>query len=233
MFEKKKKNKDEFPINGEEKKKGKHTLLGLVFSVVMACIIFFGMTSYQAQKMDNYVKEKKVVAKADIPANTLITQDNVDKYFDEMEINKKLVVSDSVENKNDMVGYVCEYPVANAQVISKKNFVAKDSILSSIKNKAYITFTASNIGSAVGGTIREGSVINVDVVSDEGTEQAGQFYVNAVYDTNGTKLSNTDGDKNKTALVIEIVIDKTQITQFEDKLSKGNVYISKVTEDKK
>lgn len=202
----------------------KKNLFGLVLSVFVAICVFVGLTSYQTTLLSDYEKVTRVISIKTIPKGTLITEKNVANYFTTDEIEAHHDVASSVNEINDMIGYISNADIANGQTISLINFVEKNHLLANKADIVYVSFTVSKAGDAVGGTIREGNIIDVTVKTNDGVVSAGEsLYVNAVYDTSYRTLTETD---DTPATTIEVALDKNKANDFIDAISSGTIYVS-------
>lgn len=207
------------------RKTNNRNLLGLVFSVLIAICVFVGLTSYQTTILSSYEKVTRVVAIKDVPSGILITSENVSNYFTVDEIEARHDVTTPIENLNDLVGYISQSEIACGQTVSLINFTEKDHILAEISDVVYMSFNVSKAGDALGGTIREGNIIDVDVATNDGVIEAGKsMYVNSVYDANYVRLSDSD---TAPAVTIEVAISASEVDDFVSAISNGTVYVSR------
>lgn len=207
------------------KNKNNRNLFGLVLSVLVAVSVFVGLVSYQTSVLSNYEKVSRVVAIKDMPDGIRITAQNVNDYFQMDEIEATHDVTKPVEAVEDLIGYVSASEIAKGQTASYVNFTNESELLSWIKDPVHISFTVSKAGDALGGTIRAGNIIDVNVSSKDEVILAGEsLYVTAVYDTNYALL--TENDTNP-ALTIEVVIDAAEAADFVSAISSGSIYVSR------
>ena len=208
------------------KNKNNKNLLGMVFAIIVAIGVFVGLTSYQATVLSDYEKVVRVVAIKDVPNGMAITANNVSQYFAEEEIEAKHDVNSPVETLDSLVDFVSNTKIAKGQTASFVNFVSKKHLLAGITDMTYISFTVSKAGDALGGTIREGNVIDVNVATiNDGVINAGtSLYVNAVYDSGYVKLSESD---TAPALTIEVALDSKDAEQFIEAINNGTPYVSR------
>lgn len=207
------------------KNRNNRNLLGFVFSILVAVCVFVGLTSYQSRILSAYEKCVRVVAVKDIAAGTMISEQNAGTYFKEQEIEVRRDVTQPVENVNDLVGYVSQSDIAAGQTLSYMNFATAESLAGDISDTVYLSFTVNEAGNAVGGTIREGNIIDVDVATEEGVVSAGEsIYVNAVYDSGYVKLTEAD---EAPATTIEVALSSDDVEAFVAALHKGTPYVSR------
>ncbi len=216
--------KKEKTIKKPRNKNGQN-LLGLVVSVLVAICVFIGLTAYQTSILSDYEKVTRAVAIKSIPDGIAITEENVRTYFAMDEIEAKHDVDGSVEVLEDLIGYVSKTDIANGQTVSLVNFVKKEHLLADVEDIVYVSFTVAKAGDAVGGTIREGNVIDVDVATTDGVVSAGEaLYVNAAYDVNYIRLSDAD---TTPAVTIEVAISSDDAETFVKAINSGTAYVSR------
>lgn len=215
----------EKPKIKKPKSVNQRNLLGLVLAVIAAVCVFVGLTSYQTQLLSDYEKVSRVVAVKRVPGGTLITASNVNAYFTVEEIEARHDVESPAEKLEDITGYVSKTEIAKGQTVSHINFVEKEHLLAGVSDIVYVSFTVYKAGDALGGTIREGNVIDVSVATTDETIIAGKsLYVNAVYDSAYQKLSASDAAP---ATTIEVGMSAEDAGQFIDAIGRGNVYVSR------
>lgn len=226
MFGKK---KSSIEKNKDKKPKKKLSIKGLVLSLILTIVLFFVLLTVETSILDDYAKEKRVFAKTDIPAGTELTSQNVETYFMEFETDAKLVQEKGVRTKQELAGYVTTRNIEkNEAATTASSFaVSKDSLFLGMDKPVEIGFKADDISQVVGGTLRNGDRIDVNVVNKE--TQINETiiegaYVSKAFDTSGNYVDKAGVTPTT---VITVIMDEKNIPEFNEKLGSGLIRVSK------
>lgn len=89
----------------QPKKKIKASSLAFVLlSLVLTIALFFGLVLLQNVLSEKIVYQSVVVAKEDIPENTILTMENADKYLTMKNLNILDMTSTTLTSADDLLG---------------------------------------------------------------------------------------------------------------------------------
>ena len=90
----------------------------LVFAVI--CFICLLMVARRAS--GNYDVVNLIVANQELPLNTEITEENVNKYFSEVTVNAELSSKDSIKDMKILVGKFTSEPIYKKELVHTASF---------------------------------------------------------------------------------------------------------------
>ena len=93
----------------------------IVLSFVLTIALFFGLIVLQNKFSQEIVYQPVLVAKIDIPAKTIITQENINKYFTTKQINVLDITSGDLSSADNLIGRQ-----AIVDLIAGENVMLKD-----------------------------------------------------------------------------------------------------------
>lgn len=219
-----------FKKNKNNKEPKKVSLKLIFFSLVAAISIFFVLIKVEASILEDYEKNTVVVALQEVKNGVEITNENVEDYFKIKDVDKTLITNNTVEILDYMIGYIVKNDISMGEIVSKNDLIAKSSILANIKEPIETSFKASDLSEVVGGVLRPGDLINISVINKETAENdeiIKNVYVSQSFDSSGSGLDQETEDKS--ALTINIIIDKEFESEFNSRINQGKVRVSKVS----
>lgn len=199
----------------------------VLFSAVLAMILFFILLSIESNILGKYEKKVVFVASSDIPYGTEITKENAPKLFKMAEVEVARVTKTTVVQGEQLFDMVTTSNITNGEIVSVNDLRSKSDILNAITTPTKIGFKVDEISSSVTGTVRQGDLIDIHVVdSNTGVDELlmSKVYVDSVYDTAGNKVDRTT--QGVAVMNINIVIDETMVSDFNSKCAKGKIKIN-------
>lgn len=224
MFRRKLKQKS----NGNKKNKS-YPIKKFLFSLILAILAYLGLVSAEKSILQAYQKCTVVLVKKEIEENTVITNANAEEYFCLAEIPSKLKTNHTASSYKELIENIACVPLAKGEIVSKSRFMKIEEILKEIHDPVEVSLEASDLSQMVGGILRQGDIINISVVnnvSKVNQEVLNSVYVTKVFDTNGKRISKTQ--KDVSAVILNVIIDRKEIQNFNEKISLGDVRVCKV-----
>ena len=233
MFEKKV-NVKEAPKQGKKEKKEKRqlkapsivkiVLVPLLITAVLVAAIYIVMD--KMTERETFLKNV-VVASQDIRVNAYITPDEVDQYFDVIQVDGNAVAENAYTSLKDLKekGFYTNIPIGNGQIVYSGNIKPTDARLDKYKSGYEITSIAvSNFDKGVNGRLREGAIIDVyavDPATDELTLYVEDVYVAAAYDSSGNELTTEEG----VAQSFTVFVKAAEIENMNRAINYGEIHI--------
>jgi len=243
------------PFKKERTKPGiKNTSIkaGLI-CLACALLVFFVLIIIEKNIINATDKDRVLVIIADVKDGTKITEDNVEIYLGYAERNSHEIPKGAVTDIYQVLDqYVTRDMVTNEIAITSA-FEEID-LYGGIESPIEVSIGVSNIAQVVGGTIREGDLINLDIITKNplpsealyGTDTNGQaaldtyicsklldkVRVTRVFSSNGVpvKTENAVEGSAETATVINIVIPEELEVIFNKAVVEGTIRVSRVVE---
>lgn len=166
-----------------------------IIAAIIVCVIYVVVdTKASADEL----KTEVLCMVKDVPANTIVTADNVKDYFTVVSVDKAAVPDNAYKQLSDLPkdGFYIENAMSKSQMVLKDDIATVDAILDKYKDGYEITsFKAPDFTRGVNGCIRKGDIVDVYAV-DSTTDMlillAEDVYVYEVYDSSGNKVTSKD-----------------------------------------
>ena len=230
MFEKKV-NVKETPKQGKKEKKEKKqvkapgvvkiVLVPLLITAILVAAIYLVMDKMTERET---LLKNVVVASQDIRVNAYITPDEVDQYFDVIQVDGNAVAENAYTSLKDLKekGFYTNIP---GQILYSGNIKPTDARLDKYKSGYEITSIAvSNFDKGVNGKLREGAIIDVyavDPATDELTLYVEDVYVAGAFDSSGNELTTEEG----VAQSFTVYVKAAEIENMNRAINYGEIHI--------
>lgn len=204
--------------------KSEKKITSLIISLILAIIVFIGLTVVESKIIAPQGKVKVYVATKDLNKGTLITKENVNEYFAREIIQGNLKVSNAVENENSLIDHLVGENINKGAVVANNYFIDKNNILNKIENPVEVSFTTNDVSTVLGGIIRAGDIVDLSVVKDKNSENlVKDAYVTKVFSQDNTELKRDD---KKPSMTINVIIPQALVKDFNTAVSEGQIRVS-------
>ncbi|WP_294359930.1 hypothetical protein [uncultured Clostridium sp.] len=199
----------------------------LVFAVI--CFICLLMVARRAS--GNYDVVNLIVANQELPLNTEITEENVNKYFSEVTVNAELSSKDSIKDMKILVGKFTSEPIYKKELVHTASFSSKKEILEEYDDPYEGSIKVEEFSDAVSGTIRAGDYVNIYVIDELSNEskkvnKENAIYISNVFDSNGARIE--PGDEESVAVSFNFYIEKSESQEFYENVTNKKIILTKV-----
>ena len=233
MFEKKV-NVKEAPKQGKKEKKEKRqvkapgivkiVLVPLLITAVLVAAIYLVMDKMTERET---LLKNVVVASQDVRVNAYITPDEVDQYFDVIQVDGNAVAESAYTSLKDLKakGFYTNIAIGSGQILYSGNIKPTDARLDKYQSGYEVTSIAvSNFDKGVNGKLREGAIIDIYAV-DPATDELALFvedvYVAGAYDSSGNELTTEEG----VAQSFTVYVKATEIENMNHAINYGEIHI--------
>lgn len=225
----------------EETKQRKKTEKGkykILISAILACAVTVGLIKYQEQALSKYETVGVVCVKPSVKSlkeGTVINEETVKKYFSVEQRQKNTVSSNALMDMEKLIGKRTSIELCANDVITTAQFSDINEKLHEISDPVETSINATDLSQLVGGILREGDTIDISVIGDEGqlVYELRDVYVTKAFDSSGQIIDenlNEAGDgttSNENAMIINVIIEKSDEALLDQQLSNGVVRIAK------
>lgn len=225
----------------EETKQRKKTEKGkykILISAILACAVAVGLIKYQEQALSKYETVGVVCVKPSVKSlkeGTVINEETVKKYFSVEQRQKNTVSSTALMDMEKLIGKRTSIELYANDVITTAQFSDINEKLHEISDPVETSINATDLSQLVGGILREGDTIDISVIGDEGqlVYELRDVYVTKAFDSSGQIIDenlNEAGDgttSNENAMIINVIIEKSDEALLDQQLSNGVVRIAK------
>lgn len=233
----------------EQGKRQKVQAFGIAAVIgILLVVALFALESAILNKEDTV---NAYVLTQDVSDGTQITEDNVDSYFLQREIQISLVPEGYITDKADLVGRFFNHDYKANEVITESGLDDRMNVyLNSIEDPVDISFSLNDLGSVVSGTLREGDYINMyglqqtEVVRESPDGQV-SYYADTVQELRVsqsytfehimiTKVFNSSGaaisteDEVGASTLFNVTISEKDAQKFAEMLANCTVRLAKV-----
>lgn len=175
----------------------------IVLSLVLTVALFFGLIVLQNKFSQEIVYQPILVAKTNIPVKTIITEDNIDKYFTYRQTNVLDITSGDLSSADKLIGRQAIVELVAGENVMLKDFEEISIYTSRLKNPIEISIPLGSIENSDGGKIRTGDIINITMMysttqlkSGTNTIDMGQNVPNTITVVKNENDETEDIDKN-------------------------------------
>ena len=191
--------KEEAAKSGSGKEKAlsivKTLAIPTMIAAIIVCVIYVVVDSKASA---DELKTEVLCMVKDVPANTIVTADNVKDYFAVVSVDMAAVPDNAYKQLSELPkdGFYIENAMSKSQMVFKDDISIVDAILDKYKDGYEITsFKAPDFTRGVNGCIRKGDIVDVyavDPTTDMLILLAENVYVYEVYDSSGNKVTGKD-----------------------------------------
>lgn len=196
---------------------------GVIAALVAAVAVFVVMLQMEKNILTKYEKGTVYVAAADIPKGQLITEENLDRYFEEKTLDISCIPATALNCPEQVAGLAAVFDIEPGVLLSEGMFETLDDIWKDMEEPVVAGFKAEDIYQVVGGVLRAGDRIHIYSVSEE--RQAvlvwDDVYVKEVFDQTGMRIDG--GDMVTAASRINVYLDKKDVEAFYSELASGTL----------
>lgn len=207
----------------------KRKLINLSISIALTGACFFGLVLIQSKINSPNGVTDVIVAKDNIERGTVITRDNLNSLFEEKsKVDNGVVPETSIKNKNSLIGMIAENDICKNEIVNENKVKSKGKTLIDVLIPREVTIDLESIGCSVGGTLREGDLVDIVLSDDElkeSTDVLNNVYINSALTSDGTKVER--GQSNPTTL-INVIVDQHNVEKLSTAMQKGTIRVSKV-----
>ena len=212
-------------------KKHKNLWIGIV-SIGLALLVFCVLLLVQERMKEKPVYEAVLCAKEGIDEQVVITEENALRYIEIKKVPVDYIPEKTVKSLSDLYGQVFLTPVAKGSILTEwmsenfnKDYKKYDCL-------TWISVPMKELYEGVAGTIRKGDYIDIYALWKEDDRMYSQLLLEhvRVQETFSAQGASVKGKDEGLSQLIVVPIEKGQVGNFYEMLSKGNVRIAKYEE---
>lgn len=213
----------------------------MLISFICAVFVFVAIIVLQNKILNPNGKEEVYFAKKNISQNTIITKSNISSYFNRKLVSKdNLIDSPAIEQYQIIQKYV-KNDIIKGEEISTQKLDDVSKRLKPIQNLREYSLKFDDISQVVGGTLREGDVIDLILTQNasENSEhktltetELKNVVISKAFTADGKRISRENSD-NYTATVLNLYISAEDAHKLDNAISQGKVKAIKVLDNSK
>lgn len=231
--------------NNKEKvqtEKGKYKFL---ISLLLAVAVTMGLITYEDYKLSDYETVTVLCVNKNmdtIAEGTVITEENADEYFYTMEVQKELATKNALTSVDELIGKKTSVEMYANEIVTSADFTDVNDELSSIIDPVETSINASDLSQLVGGILREGDIIDISIIGEEGEViyKLDGVYVTKAFNTSGEMIdknasNHADADSNETvsnenAMIVNVIMSKSDEQALNRHINNGRIRVAKTND---
>lgn len=216
----------------KEKEKGKSFLPGVILVAFIAALAtFFILLQVEKNALSAYEKEYVWCAAAELPRGFEVTQQNWEQCFEQVEMDKSKVQSQTIAQPQDLVGKQTTIAIPQGAMLASAMFSDEEKYVENLQNPVVAGCKGEDLFQLVSGVLRKGDLVHIYMVNEE----LGETYllwenvlVYQVFDSSGNVISPED--ETTAASRVNLLLEKGYAEQFYNELENGSLRVVKVWE---
>jgi len=198
----------------------------LIIGLLLALVVFSALLAAEYNIMKKYKQTEVLVAAGSIKQGTLITDDNVKKYFKTILVSDELKTSSVLTDAEKTSGKLAVCNIAEGSIIYKENFKNEERI-AGIDNPAELSVSLNNFSDGVSGTLRKGDYVCM-YGKDENTQntKAGYYYIKDAFTSAGEKIQ--PGDTASVASVFTLIVEESEYESVCQFIKNNDIMLVKI-----
>lgn len=209
--------------------KNKKLWIGVI-SFILAFLMFSVLLMIQKSMNEEPMYEEVLCAKTSVAQNTIITEQNAEKFFELRKVPEKWLPSQYMICLEDTYGMILEADISEGTIMTKTVLTSHKTYYKDYQNLTWISVPIDKLFEGVAGSLRVGDYIDIYMLSKDEEEYhcslvAEKVRVEATYSVQGDIIeeNSTDGQSQ----LIVIPMEKEQVAVFYEVLAQGNIRIAK------
>lgn len=201
---------------------------GILAALIAAVTVYTVMVQTEKRVLTGYEKGIIYTAAKMIPRGTLITEENLEFYLKEQEMDKSCIPMSALADPDRVRGLAAVCNIDCGTLLTDGMFEELNLILKDMEEPVIAGFKAEDIFQVAGGVLRAGDRIHIYSVSGENetTLVWGNVYVQGVFDQAGNQIGS--GDTLTAAQRINVYLDNSDVPHFYSELAGGSLRAVKV-----
>lgn len=209
--------------------KHKKIWIGII-SLGLALLLFAVLIMIQQSMMEEPESTWVICAKANIPENMVLTEENISLYVVKQEIPIMWLPEGYISSEEQLQGMIAETEIVKGSILSSAVFTAYDKYYEGYQELSWISVPIKELYEGVAGSLRQGDYIDIYIIQEADGEYVCELLkervpIAAAYTNQGAAIK-TDNKEGLCQLIV-IPIEKEHAAQFYEKLAQGNIRIAK------
>jgi hypothetical protein len=214
-------------------KKGKKekSLTRLVVCLLIAIFSFVALMGVQSYILRNKQTTPIVVCSVDeIPMNTVLTKENIAKYFTVIERDSFQTTKKNYSSLSDIPEGILADDMCKNQELLKTNIRDNKEVLGYLDGSEVMEMSikVADIGDVVGGMLRGGDLVNISYVdskTNESTLLYSKVYVKQALNSSGETVSRNNTSASATTIIL--LVNPAMEEEIYAAISNGDVKLSR------
>lgn len=203
----------------------------IAVSFLAALITFFIMLQVEKNALSAYEKVPVWCATKELIKGTEVTLQNVDEFFEQMEMDKNKIPDKYINSPEEIIGKQMNLTVPKGSVLVTTMFTDLEKQVNRLNDPVVVGCKGEDLFQMVSGVLRKGDLVHIYTV-DEEMEQTYLLWENVsvyqVFDAAGKIIPTTD--VTTPAARVNLLLEKGRAELFFNELSSGSLRLVQVME---
>ena len=219
-------------IRYPKEKRKKNPAWRFLFSFFMAFLVFLLLLMLEAGIQNKEEEKQVVMAVADIPKGTELSDEIIANSFREIYVPVSYVPDQVIEDRKQLAGNITEEEICEREILTIPKLCELSALLEELEEPVEVSVSVTDLSQVVGGIIRAGDRINLSVTDREtGVNERiiSNVYVSGAFTSSGNRLDRVRTEQEQPpATVLNFWIPKAMEQAFNEKINSGLLRISKI-----
>lgn len=203
---------------------------GAVAALLAAFTVYAVMLQTEKSILTKYEKATVYVVAEKVTKGQLITEGNLERFFQLAEVDQNCVSVLSLCDPKDLVGRIAACDMEVGAVPTPGMFLLQRDILAQLKEPVIAGFKAEDLYQVIGGVLRAGDRIHIYTVNEEETTLLWEnVFVQCAFDQAGNRIEN--GDETTAAQRLNVYLNKADVETFYSGLAGGSLRVVKAEKE--
>ncbi len=200
---------------------------GVIAALAASAAVFIAMLQMEKNILTRYERGTVFAAAVEIPRGQLITEDNINYYFKELQLDKSCIPPTALTDAGQAAGLAACFDIEEVTILTTGMFTQMNMILAKMDRPVVAGFKADDIYQVAGGVLRTGDRINIYSVGGDGEGPVWRdIFVHQVFDASGTVIPNAD--TVTAAARVNVFLDEGDVEEFYALLDEGSLRVVKL-----
>lgn len=201
---------------------------GKIIGMLLISVVVFLVLLFVQYSISNGTETVEVIcAKTDLCEGTVINEQNASDYLTFAKVDARMVPESALKEKQDVMNRQTTRILRKNELLTTTS-VCDDKYRSENYSKPItISFQLGNISYGLAGRVRSGNLVTIHAIdksTNKDREIVKSAYVTRVFDADGKEILSTDTEN--TASIIEVVIDKDDLNDFNEANATGDMVVT-------
>ena len=209
--------------------KNKKIWIGVI-SLGLALLLFGVLIMIQQSMMEEPPSKWVICAKANIPENMVLTEENISLYVVKQDIPVMWLPEGYLTSIEQLYGMISEAEIAKGSILCSSVFNDYEQYYEGYQELSWVSVPIRELYEGVAGSLRQGDYIDIYLIQESDKQYSCEMLqervpIAAAYTNQGAAIK-ADNKEGLCQLIV-IPIEKEYAARFYEKLAQGNIRIAK------
>lgn len=208
-----------------------------IISVGITAVIFVVLLIVNNKILNPAGKTEVYQAKMNVAQNTIINSKNISYFFEKKEVSKDAVISSPATTASDIENKYLKENILKGEQVSKSILDNQSKRTKNIKDLVEASIKADDISQVVGGTLREGDMVDIILTQSSGQSENHKtisdmklrnVFISKVFSSDAKEITRQDG--NSAATTLNLYMSAQDSVKLDNMTAQGKVKVVKAVD---